>query len=147
MFLRLLTERACGAERGSCADDGAVRAGSTDDYRPGAIGTKYACGIFFAFAKCASMVKQRTEGSSFDAHVGAEQIFTIVVMVETSGGCFGKTNAALVAWRCPGIFMDVTIFHQRAEQWRQQLLAVAGHRGNGASGDKVVMPNGEGESI
>lgn len=33
--------------------------------------------------------------------------------------------------------MDVTIFHQRAEQWRQQLLAVAGHRGNGASGDKV----------
>ena len=117
--------------------DGAVRAGSTDDYRPGAIGTKYACGIFFAFAKCASMVKQRTEGSSFDAHVGAEQIFTIVVMVETSGGCFSKTNAALVAWRCPGIFMDVAIFHQRAEQWRQQLLAVAGHRGNGASGDKV----------
>ncbi|XPE63534.1 hypothetical protein ACNKHU_25550 [Shigella flexneri] len=33
--------------------------------------------------------------------------------------------------------MDVTIFHQRAEQWRQQLLAVAGHRGNGASGEKV----------
>ncbi len=33
--------------------------------------------------------------------------------------------------------MDVTIFHQRAEQWRQQLLAVAGDRGNGASGDKV----------
>ena len=117
--------------------DGAVRAGSTDDYRPGAIGTKYACGIFFAFAKCASMVKQRTEGSSFDAHIGAEQIFSIVVMVETSGGCFGKTNAALVAWRCPGIFMDVAIFHQRAEQWRQQLLAVAGHRGNSASGDKV----------
>ncbi|MDD0132473.1 hypothetical protein PSY15_23970, partial [Shigella flexneri] len=35
-----------------------------------------------AFAKCASMVKQRTEGSSFDAHVGTEQIFTIVVMVK-----------------------------------------------------------------
>ena len=33
--------------------------------------------------------------------------------------------------------MDVAIFHQRAEQWRHQLLAVAGHRGNGASGDKV----------
>ncbi|XNM77252.1 hypothetical protein ACLK19_27815 [Escherichia coli] len=52
------------------------------------------------------------------------------------GGRFGKANAALVAWRCRLIFTDVAIFHQRAEQWRQQLLAVAGHRGNSASGDR-----------
>lgn len=37
--------------------DGAVRVGSIDDYRLGAIGIKYACGIFFVFVKCVSMVK------------------------------------------------------------------------------------------
>lgn len=33
--------------------------------------------------------------------------------------------------------MDVAVLHQRTEQWRQKLLAVAGHRRNGATGDKV----------
>lgn len=33
--------------------------------------------------------------------------------------------------------MDVAVFHQCAEQWRQKLLAIAGHCRNGAPGDKV----------
>ena len=38
--------------------DGAVRAGSPDHYRPGAVSAKHAGGIFFALAKCAGMIQQ-----------------------------------------------------------------------------------------
>ena len=38
--------------------------------------------------------------------------------------------------------MDVAVLHQRAEQWRQKLLAVTGHRRNGTSGDHQAPSRG-----
>ena len=58
-------------------------------------------------------------------------------MVETTGRRFGESDAALVTRCCPGVFMDVAVLHQCAQQRWQKLLAVAGHRRNGATGDKV----------
>ncbi len=85
------------------------------------------------------MVKQRTEGSSFDAHVGAEQIFTIVVMVETSGGCFGKDQRRHGGFGAAGnIHGCHYISSARAEQWRHSAAGGSGSScDNGASGDKV----------
>ncbi len=115
--------------------DGAVepRMPTTTEQERSAPNTRAA---YFSLRQMRQYGQAKNRGKFVRCRIGADQIFSMVVMVETSGSLVKPTPP----W-WPGAAqeysLDVAIFHQRAEQWRQQLLAVAGHRGNSASGDKV----------
>lgn len=81
--------------------------------------------------------KKNQKGSLFDA-MSLEQIYLFPLLSHGETNVrrvFGK-NQRRHGMALPGIFMDVHIFHQRANGGGNCWRAAAGHRGNAAFGDK-----------